>query len=91
MPFFARILRFAPGDPHRLAVRPIHREYVAALFARGELRWSGPFADDDGALLVYETESREAAEALIADDPYTLEAVSVEAELKEWNIVTPLH
>jgi uncharacterized protein YciI len=90
MAFFARILRFAPGEQHRLDVRPAHRAFVQACVARGEIRMSGPFTADDGALMVFDVADRAAAEALIAQDPYTLEGVPLESELVEWTVTTPL-
>jgi len=84
---FARTIAFTPGNARLLAVRPAHRAYVAELHARGEIRMSGPFADDDGALLVYEAADRAAAEALIAADPYRTEAVVDEVSLREWTVI----
>ena len=89
MPTFARTIAMEPEDAQRLAVRPAHREYVAELFARGAIRMSGPFADQLGALIVYEADDRAAAEALIAADPYTTAGVVREVELREWTVVVP--
>jgi uncharacterized protein YciI len=89
MPIFARLLSFPADDPLRLEVRPAHREYVAACFERGEIIMSGPWAGNDGALIVYEAPSREAALALIAADPYATESVQYEEDVREWNVTTP--
>ena len=62
-------LRFGP-EPERLALRPAHREKLAALHAEGRLVMAGPFADESGALLVFDVASEEALDAVLADDPY---------------------
>lgn len=90
MPLFVRILSFPADDPHRLEVRPSHREFVAELVAAGAMRMSGPFVGDTGAVMVFDAPDRAAVEALIARDPYTVEGVQFDAQLHEWNVVTPL-
>ena len=71
--------------PERLAARPAHRELVARLHQEGKVRMSGPFADDTGALVLFDVEDQAEAEQLIASDPYYsttgVEIVSV----REWN------
>lgn len=78
-----------PDDPARLEVRPAHRDHVAELYARGDIRMSGPFADQRGALIIYEAPDLEAARALVAADPYTEAGVVEELELREWTVLTP--
>ena len=87
MTYFARTIAFSPDDERVHEVRPAHREYVAQLHARGAIRMSGPFAQGDGALLIYNAESRAVAERLIAEDPYCVHAVVDEVSLREWNVV----
>ncbi len=89
MPTFIREISMQPGDERRLAVRPEHREYVSALFERGQIRMSGPLVGDAGAVLVYEADTEEAARELIAQDPYTREGVVDEVSLREWVVVVP--
>ena len=48
---------------------------------------SGPWADDTGAMLVYETDSLEAAQSLLDDDPYRKAGVFADARIKEWRLV----
>ena len=67
--------------------RPAHREYLGKLRSEGKIAMSGPFADDSGALIVYETESLEAARALLQEDPFNKAGVFQSYELKEWNQV----
>lgn len=89
MPTFVREIAMEPGDEQRLAVRPEHREYVRDLFANGQIRMSGPLADDTGAVLVYAAPDLDAARALVAADPYVREGVVREISLREWNVVVP--
>jgi len=79
----------APDDERRLAVRPAHRDYVRELFGRGEIRMSGPLADNTGAIMVYEAANEAAARTLIAADPYSSEGVVTETSLREWTVIVP--
>lgn len=79
-------LRFS-GDPARLALRPQHRERLAAAHADGEVVSAGPFADESGALLIFSA-GRERVEELLAEDPYYA-APGVEiVSIREWTPVT---
>jgi uncharacterized protein YciI len=71
----------------RLAARPAHRERLAQLLAAGRLRLAGPWADDSGALLLFDTDRDGLQEILGADPYYSTSGVSV-ASLREWNPVT---
>ena len=84
---FAAILTFG-DEATRLAVRPRHREYLQRLLADGKLHESGPWADDSGALIVYEAADEAEARALLAADPYNqTDGIIAGAQLKEWNRV----
>jgi uncharacterized protein YciI len=72
-----------------LAVRPKHREYLSDLLEQGKLHESGPFADDKGALIIYEAADEAEARALIAADPYTDAGVVATNDLREWKRVFP--
>ena len=88
MAMFAVQLRFTDNE-RRLQVRPAHREYLAALRADGKLVAAGPFADDTGALLVYETADEAELQEILAKDPYTPADVCEIASLKEWQPLFP--
>ena len=65
--------RPAAGDL-RLRVRPEHKAYLAA--AAGRIAFAGPLTADDGvemigSLLAMDFDSREAATAWLADEPFT--------------------
>jgi uncharacterized protein YciI len=57
-------------DPARLAARPAHRERLRALHADGVLVMSGPFADDSGALLIFDVDDSAAMDRILDQDPY---------------------
>ncbi|SMD22474.1 YciI family protein [Kibdelosporangium aridum] len=80
-------------DPRRLAARPAHRRQLAALHADGMLAMAGPWDDDSGALLVFDTD-RAGVEAIMAADPYYTTAGVTVTALRQWNPiigVTPSH
>ena len=82
-------LRFGP-EPERLALRPAHRERLAALHAAGTVVMAGPFADESGALLVFDVDSEEALDAVLADDPYYTAPGNTIVRRQEWTpLVTP--
>ncbi len=87
MATFAAVLTFVSDTERRLAVRPRHRVYLQELLADGKLHESGPFTDETGALIVYDTEDEAEARQLLADDPYTEAGVIAEVSLREWNIL----
>jgi uncharacterized protein len=62
-------LAFGP-EPERLAARPAHRERLQQLREAGQVILAGPWADDSGALLVFDVASRGALDRLLDDDPY---------------------
>jgi uncharacterized protein YciI len=68
-------------------VRPKHREYEAKLLAEGKLALGGPLTDQFGALIVYEAETKEAAEELLKADPFAVAGVFVRWQLRPWKVV----
>ena len=81
---FAAILTFG-NEEQRLATRPRHREYLRSLLDQGRLVGSGPWADDTGALIIYEAADEAEAMALIENDPYHEGDILAGLELKQWN------
>jgi uncharacterized protein YciI len=86
---YAAIVAF--GDKaKRDETRPVHRVYLKSLFDQGKLHESGPFIDDEGALIVYECADEAEARALFAADPYSgAEGVVASVEFHGWNVVFP--
>lgn len=81
-------LAFTDHD-RRLDVRPAHREHLRRLHAAGKLLAAGPWADDSGALLVYEVADRAELDELMAADPYTPAGVCEVTQIREWTPILP--
>jgi len=84
---FAALIEFTEDNDLRLQTRPVHREYLRSLFDEGKIRISGPWGDDTGAMIVYEVESADEAQALLDADPYTNAGVIANARIRPWTIV----
>ncbi|HEX6996023.1 MAG TPA: YciI family protein [Gammaproteobacteria bacterium] len=82
----------AESTNKRAAVRSRHLEYVEALLRDGRLVFAGPHPAVDspdpgpagvtGSLVIAEFESLEAAELWAANDPYRIEGVFADVEIK---------
>lgn len=72
------------GDPRRLAARPAHREHLRRLKEDGRLVTAGPWADDSGALHVYEVADEAELRDILRRDPYTAVNGYDIVLLKEW-------
>jgi uncharacterized protein len=70
--------------PERLAARPAHRERLQAHRDAGRLVMAGPFADDSGALLVFDVEHAAALSAILDDDPYYRTVGVTVVRQREW-------
>jgi uncharacterized protein YciI len=84
---FAAIIEYAQDKAKIAEIRPTHRQYLGSLKANGQLAASGPFTDDSGALIVYETASKEDAEALLKGDPFHQNGIFLRWQLRPWNPV----
>lgn len=84
---FAAIIEYTQDKSRIAELRPVHRQYLAALKERGQLAASGPFTDDSGALIVYEAPSPEEAEKLLQGDPFHGGGVFLRYQLRPWNPV----
>ena len=84
---FAAIIDYGPDLSKIHEIRPTHRLYLGELLKNGKLAISGPFVDDSGALIVYEADSQEEAETLIANDPFSKAGVFAHWRIKPWNVV----
>jgi uncharacterized protein len=81
-------LVYGEDREHRLEVRPAHREYSKELAERGILLVGGPYADEKGALIIYEAADADELQRVLDDDPYTKAGVIAETTIREWNPVT---
>lgn len=84
---FALELAF-DGTPHRLALRPGHRDLMHSLNEAGKVIGSGPWADDSGALVVLDVATRAEADEIVAADPYFSAPGVTVVSLREWKPVT---
>ena len=84
---FAAIIEYITDQQKIESIRPTHREYLRSLIAKGQLAISGPFTDTPGALIVYEANSAEEAEAILKGDPFHAGGVFVRWTIRPWNPV----
>ena len=73
---YAAVIEYSQDREKVEAARPAHRAYLTTLIQKGELFASGPFEDGYGALIVYEADSPEVVEALMAADPFRVSPVA---------------
>ena len=66
---FAALIEFTEDEELRLQTRPAHREYLRSLLDAGKLAMSGPWADDTGALIIYDADDMAEAERFLDADP----------------------
>lgn len=85
---FVREIKFK-NDEERMRVRPAHRAYLAELLATRKLVTAGPWADDSGALHVFDVASEAELRELLAADPYSIADVCDEVSLREWQPIFP--
>jgi uncharacterized protein YciI len=67
----------------RLAARPAHREHLAGLHADGRLVLAGPWDDDSGALLIFDTDEDGITEIIDADPYYRTPGVTI-TSMRPW-------
>jgi len=81
---FVALLTFGDAEK-RLAARPRHRAYLEGLLAEGKLVASGPWADDTGAMIIYEAADEGEVRALLQADPFAEPGIVRDVQIKEWN------
>lgn len=86
---FVLELGFDRDHEQRLAARPAHRDYLRTLHDEGRLVTAGPWADDSGALLVYDCRDETAVRQILAADPYIVADVVSIRSLREWTPILP--
>lgn len=74
------------ATPERLSARPAHRALLEKLHAEGSLHGAGPWADDSGALLIFDGDRDEVAAVMSRDPYYSITGVRV-AAVREWTPV----
>ena len=75
----------------RMETRPAHLEHLTKLNDAGQLKFAGPFLDDDGkpngSLVVVDAADMAAARTIAEADPYYLAGLFEKVEVKAWNWV----
>jgi uncharacterized protein YciI len=66
--------------------RDDHVAYLNKLKDAGSLVAAGPYSDLTGGTIIYQADTREDAEKLMADDPYTQADVTKNRYLREWKV-----
>jgi uncharacterized protein YciI len=84
---YAAVIEYIQDAEKVNAVRPTHRAYLTSLIEKDQLFGSGPFDDGYGALIIYEADSLEAAEALLKADPFHAAGVFVRWTIRPWKMV----
>ena len=84
---FAALIEYVSDKDKIESVRPTHRAYLRSLLEKGKLAISGPTLDGYGALIVYEADSPEEAEALLKGDPFHANGIFVRWTIRPWNPV----
>lgn len=84
---FAATIEYLQDAEKVGAIRPTHRAYLASLIEQGKLVASGPFADASGALIIYEADTVEAAEAILKNDPFFHAGVFLKWTIRPWKMV----
>jgi len=84
---FAAVIEYIQDKGKIAEVRPTHRQYLTKLMESNQLVACGPFTDDWGALIVYESATREDAEKLVQNDPFNQNGVFVRWQIRPWNVV----
>lgn len=88
--YFAVICKDKPGALQlRLDTRPAHVDHLNDLNARGILKLAGPMLGDDGkpmgSILIFETNTLEAAQDFAASDPFAKAGLFESVEVRAWN------
>jgi hypothetical protein len=65
----------------------VHVEYLLSLIERGALKASGPLKGTPlrAGFLIMQADSREAVEAIVAEDPFAKEDLIVALTIEEWD------
>ncbi len=84
---FAAVIEYSQDKALVETHRPAHRAYLTGLVEKNQLFASGPFEDGYGALIVYEADSVEGAEALMKADPFHAAGVFLRWTVRPWKVV----
>jgi uncharacterized protein YciI len=88
---FAAVIEYIQDRDRIEAIRPVHRQYLLSLLGKGQLAIAGPFTDDHGALIVYEANTADEAEALLKGDPFHANGIFARWVIRPWKVVMSNH
>ncbi len=69
--------------------RPAHLRHLEPLAQAGKILLAGPFTDGSGSLIVVDAQSREAVWEMVAYDPYVVNGIFNQVEVKPFLQVFP--
>lgn len=76
------------ASPEQLElVRPIHRQWLSELLAKGDLLASGPMLDNPEALLIFRADSIGDLAKLLDNDPFDIAGFIESRTIQRWNPV----
>lgn len=84
---YAAVIEYLQDKAVVEAARPTHRAYLTNLMEKNQLFEAGPFEDGSGALIIYEADTPEAAQALITADPFHAAGVFLRWTVRPWKMV----
>jgi uncharacterized protein len=84
---FAASIEYSQDSALVEAHRPAHRAYLTNLLDEGKLFASGPYADGSGALIIYEADTPEGADALLKADPFHAAGVFLKWTVRPWKVI----
>jgi len=89
MKYFALMYDVVDGFiDKRMPHREAHLALVNGAHARGELAMAGALGDPpNGALLVFRSDTPEAAERFARADPYVMQGLATRWHVRPWNVV----
>jgi uncharacterized protein len=77
---------WALGKPIKEQPPREHGKYLLGLFAKGSMKFAGPFTDDAGAAIVLEAASEADARSLVGGDPAVQQGIFL-FDLHPWELV----
>ncbi|OUL25251.1 YciI family protein [Nostoc sp. 106C] len=86
MPWFVKIEAGKVDKPTFDQYVPAHKAYVQDLIAKGHKAKTGYWAEFGGGMMLFEAESMDEAQAIVALDPLVKNGC-VKYQLHEWRIV----
>jgi uncharacterized protein YciI len=86
MPTFVKIEEGKVDKPTFDQCVPAHKAYVQELIAKGHKARTGYWAVRGGGMMIFEADSMEEAEAIVAADPLIINGC-VNYQLYEWRIL----